>query len=209
MLPVSHGTILAVFFNATPTEVVDGAQWYIRAKDAAVVIADRYGLSLETVVGVIAALSPNNKWNRNVTDADQLCRAFTLGGHPAADSIKVSTYKANKLKALRILSGEQSWNVLGGLKVRAFYGCIMGDTMSVCVDGHAYAIWMGERIPTTKTAKISPKLYVAISADYRRAAETVNNIMGANYSASQIQAITWIAYRRMVAELGLYRSVKQ
>lgn len=208
MLPVTHGTILAVFFNATPAEIVDGAQWYVRAKDAAVLIVERYGLSLETVVGVIAALSPNNKWERNVTDADQLCRAFTLGGHPAADSIKVGTYKANKLKALRILSGEPPLSVLGGLKVRAFYGCIMGDTVSVCVDGHTYAIWMGERIPTTKTAKISPKLYAAISADYIKAAETINNVMGANYSASQIQAITWIAYRRMVAELGLYRSAK-
>ena len=208
MLPISHGYILATFFNATPAESADGATWYRRASDAAAIIASRYGIAANTVAGVVAALSPNNKWERNVTDADQLCRAFALGGHTAADRVKVSTYGANKLKALRILAGESPLNVLGGLKVRAFYGCIIGDDSAVCIDGHAYAVWAGERIPTTKTPNIGAKLYDSISADYICAADTINGIMGASYSAAQIQAITWLAYRRLVSELGLYRSAK-
>jgi hypothetical protein len=208
MLPISHGYILATFFNATPAELADGATWYQRANQAAAIIASRYGLSADTVAGVIAALSPNNRWERNVSDADQLCRAFTLGGHTAADKVKVSTYGANKLKALRILAGESPLEVLGGLKVMAFYGCIIGDDSAVCLDGHAYAIWAGERIPTTQTPKIGAKLYDSISADYIRAADTINGIMGTGYSAAQIQAIVWLTYRRLVADLGLYRSAK-
>jgi hypothetical protein len=208
MLPISHGYILATFFNATPAELADGATWYQRASKAAAIIASRYSLSADTVAGVIAALSPNNRWERNVSDADQLCRAFTLGGYTAADRVKVSTYGANKLKALQILAGESPLDVLGGLKVRAFYGSIIGDDSAVCIDGHAYAIWAGERIATTKTPKIGLKLYNSISIDYIRAAVTINGIMGANYSPAQIQAITWLAYRRLVKDLGLYRNAK-
>lgn len=203
MLAISHGYILATFFNATPAEVSDGASWYGRASESSVLIACRYSLPMNTVAGVIAALSPNNKWERNVVDAEQLCRAFTLGGHSAADKIKVSTYNANKIKALRILSGELPLSVLGGLKVRAFYSCIMGES-SVCIDGHAYAIWLGQRIPTTKAPKISAKLYAVIASDYVKAAATINQIMGTDYSGAHIQAITWLTYRRMVAQLGLY-----
>lgn len=207
MLPISHGYILATFFSATPAELTDGASWYARASESSVLIACHYSLPVSTVAGVIAALSPSNKWERNLTDADQLCRAFTLGGHSAADKIKVSTYNANKIKALRILSGELPLSVLGGLKVRAFYRCIMGES-SVCIDGHAYAIWFGQRIPTTKSPKISAKLYDSIESDYVKAAATINQIMGTDYSGAQIQSITWLTYRRMVAQLGLYRGAK-
>jgi hypothetical protein len=207
MLPISHGYILATFFNANPAELADGARWYQRASDAAAIIASRYSITADKVAAVIAALSPSNRWERNVTDAEVLCRAYVLGGHTAADKVKVSTYGANKIKALRILAGELPLNVLGGLKVRAFYRCIVGDDSAVCVDGHAYAIWAGERIATTKTPKISSKLYDAIAADFARAADTINSITGAAYSPAQVQAITWLTYRRLVNELGLYRGL--
>ena len=209
MLPISHGYILATFFNASPAELADGATWYQRASDAASIIASKYALSADIVAGVIAALSPSNRWERNVSDADLLCRSYVLGGHTAADKVKVSTYGANKVKALRILAGESPLDVLGGLKVRAFYRCIIGDESAVCIDGHAYAVWAGERIPTTQTPKIGAKLYASIASDYIRAADTINGILSADYSAAQIQAIVWLAYRRLVSELGLYRGAKQ
>jgi hypothetical protein len=199
MLPITHGNILAVFFKATDFETINGAEWYPAANHAAQIMAARYSVTLETVAGVIAALSPNNKWERNLTDADSMIRAYSMGGYDAADSIKVGTYNANKIKALAILSGDDCLQVLGGLKVRAFYDCILaGD--SVCVDGHAYAIWTGGYIPTTKTPKITPKLYEAISVDYRLAAATINCILQSEYSAAQIQAITWVVWRRIIKE---------
>jgi hypothetical protein len=199
MLPITYGNILAVFFKATDLETINGAEWYPAANHAAQIMAARYSVTIETVAGVIAALSPNNKWERNLTDADSMIRAYSMGGHNAADSIKVGTYNANKIKALAILSGNDCLQILGGLKVRAFYDCILaGD--SVCVDGHAYAIWTGGYIPTTKTPKITPKLYEAIAADYRLAAATINSILQAEYSAAQIQAITWLTWRRIIKE---------
>jgi hypothetical protein len=199
MLPITYGNILAVFFKATDLETINGSDWYLAANHAAQIMADRHDVTLDTAAGVIAALSPNNRWERNVTDADSMIRAYSAGGHNAANSIKVGTYNANKAKALGILSGDDCLQTLGGLKVRAFYDCILaGD--SVCVDGHAYAIWTGQYIPTTQTPKITPKLYDAISADYRLAAATINSILQAEYSAAQIQAITWLTWRRIIKE---------
>lgn len=197
MISLSHGHILAVYFHAADNEIISGAEWYDRVNCAAKAMAQRYSLPLATVAGVIAALSPNNQWERNLRDADQLCRAYAMGGIDDAQQIKTSTYNANKNKALAILSGTAPLDALGGLKVRSFYGCIMGDSGAVCVDGHAYAIWQGDYVPTTKTPKIRAKLYASISADYIKAADTINSIVGASYTGAQIQAITWTVWQRI------------
>ena len=200
-LNITHGPILAVFFQATAAEVQHGRRWYDDAREFCQNLASQYSLSVEATAGVVAALSPNNRWERNLTDAENICRAFSLGSLADAEQCKVATFNANKAKALQILAGSAPLAVLGGLKVQAFYRCILGNSInSVCVDGHAYAIWRGEHITTTKTPKISPKLYAAIAADYARAAETINGIIGTELSAAQVQAITWCAWRRITRE---------
>lgn len=199
MLPLTYSHILAVYFAANDAEISHGVRWYDAAHDAAQAIASRYGLPLTTVAGVIAALSPNNRWERNLIDADGICRLYAMGGRDDAQQLKVCTYDSNKTKALTILDGAAPLSVLGGLKVRAFYGCIMGAD-AVCIDGHAFSIWKGERIPTTRTPKISPKLYKSIAADYKHAAQTINAIVHASYSAAQLQAITWVVWRRLIKQ---------
>lgn len=199
-MQLSHGNILAVFFAATDSEILHGSRWYADALSVCSTVAQTTGLPVSTVVGVTAALSPNNRWPRNQADAAALCRAFSNGTLADAAAVKVSTFNGNKQKALRILSGESPIKVLGGLKVRAFYSCILGDD-AVCVDGHAYAIWLGEYVPTTKTPKISPKLYASIAAAYGQAAETINGVMDTSYSAAQIQAITWTVWQRIRREI--------
>lgn len=202
MHSLSHGHILAVFFTANSAERLKGAQWYADALRFCASVAQSTGLSVSTVAGVTAALSPNNRWPRNQADAERLCRAFSHGTIADAAAVKVSTFNGNKQKALQILAGAQPLDVLGGLKVRAFYQCILGSDGAVCVDGHAYAIWLGSYIPTTKTPKISPKLYASIAAAYGQAAATINSVMGTTYSAAQIQAITWTVWQRIRREIA-------
>lgn len=189
---LTHANILAVYFSANAAELHEGHAWYSNATDICYHIADDAKLSLETVVGVLAALSPNNRWNKNVSDTERLIKVFQAGED--TDLLKVSTYNKNKEKAIRILNGEVPSDVLGGLKVRAFYHCILGRD-AVCIDGHAYAIWAGERISTTKTPSISPKLYAAIADDYRTAALQISKIKGVELTASQVQAVTWVVWR--------------
>ena len=200
MLSLSHGNILAVFFNATTAERLKGARWYADALQFCSDVAQSTGLPVSTVAAVTAALSPNNRWPRNCSDSERLCRAFAAGTLSDAATLKVSTFNNNKRKALAILGGLPPLEALGGLKVRSFYSCIMGDD-AVCVDGHAYAIWLGSYVPTTKTPSISPRLYASISDAYRQAAETINHVTGANYSAAQIQAITWTVWQRIRKEV--------
>ena len=200
-MQLSHGNILAVFFTATDTEILYGSRWYADALSVCSTVAQATGLPVSTVAGVTAALSPNNRWQRNQADAAALCRAFSAGTLADAAAVKVGTFNSNKEKALRILAGEPPLDVLGGLKVRAFYSCILGDD-AVCVDGHAYAIWIGSYVPTTKTPKLSPKLYASISAAYRQAAVTINGILDTSYSAAQIQAITWSVWQRIRREIA-------
>jgi len=195
-MQLSHGNILAVFFHANSSELLKGAQWYADALRFCSKVAQSTELPLSTVAGVVAALSPNNRWERNQLDAERLCRVFAAGTLSDAAAVKVSTFNRNKSKALEILDGAQPLDVLGGLKVRAFYDCILGNN-AVCVDGHAYAIWLGSYVPTTKTPKLSPKLYESITAAYGQAAETINGIMGTSYTAAQVQAITWTVWQRI------------
>lgn len=197
MTSISHGNILAVFFQASEAEIQQGKSWYATAFDTAKAIASRYDLpgGIETVAAVIAALSPNNRWERNVKDAESLIRVYTCGGE--LDVVKVSSYGQNRHKAIRILKGEAPLDVLGGNKVIAFYHCIAGRFHSVCIDGHAFAIWSGQRVPTTKTPSISSKLYAKISEDYRLAAAVINSTTGSCYSAAQVQAITWVTWRNL------------
>ena len=198
-MQITHGSILAIFFMASEAEKAEGRDWYPRANRIASAISAGYQrrCGIETAAGVLAALSPNNRWDKNVRDAEALTKVICAGGDP--DSVKVSTFNKNKKKAVEILSGEHPLNVLGGLKVRSFYQCILGND-AVCVDGHAYSIWTGQRVPTTKTPSISEKLYEKIETDYRLAAEQISSITGECYTAREVQAITWVVWRNMHAK---------
>lgn len=198
MKPVTHGSILAVFFSATRNEIHEGILWYETARNWANAVSLNYSIPAITVAGVVAALSPNNRWSRNLIDAEALIKVHTAGGDPR--NIKVSTFNKNKAKAIAILNGNNPLDILGGLKVRSFFLCINGDTNAVCVDGHAYSIWVGERVPTSSTPKISPKLYETIAEDYRIAAKQISSVIGYPVSGSEVQAITWVAWRNRINE---------
>lgn len=191
----THGNILATFFSATKQEIQHGRRWYKDANCIAVEIANSNDIYVDTAIAVIAALSPNNKWEKNCLDADNLIKVITSGGDE--NQVKVSTYNKNKRKAIEIINGGDQLEILGGLKVRAFYACISGCKNSVCVDGHTYSYWIGERIPTTKTPSITPKLYAKISDDHRTACDLINSILNETFIPADIQAICWLAWRRI------------
>ena len=98
----NRSNIKAVYQLASLTERVDGATWYKIANSVAVELADRYEISEEQSIGVIAALSPRNKWERNIQDADALIAAHLAGGAEQARLTKVCTFGANKNKAIKI-----------------------------------------------------------------------------------------------------------
>ena len=81
--------------------------------------------------------------------------------------------------------------ILSGPKLQEFYSCIVGINDEVCIDGHAYSVWAGDRITLADIPKIGKKLRQEIKADYREAA------LQAGISAAKMQAVTWCAWRRI------------
>jgi hypothetical protein len=191
---------------ATQGDILAGVDWYKRAYNLGVRLIHAYeGLTLGQAVGVIAALSPNNKWARNCVDAEAMIKAWHQGADPMG--VKVCTFNKNKAKAAAILAlsdaeatGEADAiaPILNGRKVVAFYRSIMGDPDAVCVDGHAYAVWIGERVPTTQTPSIGVKLYADIARAYQLVAKRSYELCGTTLTPTQVQAVTWVTYRRML-----------
>lgn len=187
--------ILAIHQLATAAERIEGANWYQIAGQIALLLANRYRISTFKTIGVIAALSPRNKWSRNVIDAENLIATYIADPESAA-TVKVCTFGANKAKAIKILglsraaTLEDVLAILSGPKLREFYQCILGLD-DVCIDGHAYCIWTGGRTSLKDVPAIGVKLRRQIKADYRAAAATIG------LAPSTLQAITWCAWRRI------------
>lgn len=128
--------ILRTFDQATPEDIKAGVEWYARANQEAQSLARAQGVPLHIVVGVIAALSPNNRWERNLRDAEQMIAKWSVG--LAVDDVKVSTYRAMRQKAWDILnvwpSVEHMLSMLNDQKIVAFAECILGR--NVCCVQH-------------------------------------------------------------------------
>lgn len=191
--------IKKVFKLATPEEIRDGIVWYAQAQAAAKRIALELDVSLNIAVGVIAALSPNNKWERNLSDASNLIAAYLNGD--GQEDVKVSCYNAMKAKAWSILDAmpqtdDEIIAILNGQKIVSFFCNIMGhDTCTV--DGHALNIARGKREGlTTDKTNIGKKLYAELQGAYGRAAKLVR-VNGRPLKAFEMQAITWVTWKRI------------
>jgi hypothetical protein len=196
-LTLNQRHIVARFMDATSLEIEQGRQWYTLAYEVAKRISIQYELNTETVAAVIAALSPNNKWERNIKDAENVCAAYMLGSVDDAMNVKVCTYKKNLAKAVDILNACHCdyESILKGPKVIEFFHCIIG-TSDVCIDGHAYSIWFGERLTMKEVPSIGKKLREQIKQDYIKATQFIND-NGEFFAPYEIQAITWCAHKRI------------
>ena len=113
--------ILGLWFQSNNEDKANGLAWYSNAYKICLRIAAELGFSVDQIAGAIAALSPNNKWERNCQDAENLARAIKAGVD--IDSVKVCTFGCNKAKAVKILSSDvdsaEIVSILRGQKVVA------------------------------------------------------------------------------------------
>lgn len=180
-LTPTASNVLDVFCTADPETMVEGLEWYSDANAFAKYLAPH---NLAKAAGVIAALSPMMGWESN---KKQALRAFVNG---TAEGLGLMR---NCAKAEAILYGADPLTVLGGDKVRAFYSTILnpsGFDVPV-IDRHAFDIAVG-RVTDDATRSLLGKrgVYNAFGAAYVAAAKS------AGVSASQMQAVTWVAWRK-------------
>ena len=192
--------IVGTWFLSDTEDRQNGLTWYSNAHAISERIATELGFSVDQIAGAIAALSPNNKWERNCQDAENLARAIRAGID--TDSVKVCTFGNNKAKAIKILSSAvdsaEIVSILRGQKVVAFYLNIArnGDTDCPVIDGHAFNIARGTVSNLREVPSITPATFEHLQDLYRDAAREVSARTGETISAGQMQAMTWVSYRR-------------
>ena len=185
--------ILKVYRRHTIDDWAHGVSWYRSALVQCEDIADEYSMRVNTVIGVMAALSPNNRWEYNVRNTWAMIDAWC--NQRDIDSFKVSTYSTMKRKAWSILEDQLHthdaiMDRLNGQKIRSFYSNIRGLD-EVTIDGHALNIARGERVNLTDDkTNIGKKLYRELQSAYIRAAKRVD------VEPHELQAITWTTWRR-------------
>ena len=170
--------ILRTYARATDADVADGIAWYPLAHDIA---SDMHTDTLQAA-GVIAILSARTPWERNVYLARSLFATGALpSGHPFAEH------------AVRMFHGENALHVLKGDKTRAFAQTIANNGVHdvTVIDGHAYDIADGI-VWGKNRPNIGKRVYRAMDEAYHIAAQV------SGYSNSEIQAITWVAHRRIL-----------
>lgn len=190
--------IKATYYQALqyPTLASNGLNWYFNANAIAASLAKRHDTTLEIACGTIAALSPNNRWDRNLVDADLLLKHYKLGDK--LDSFKVATYNHNKEKGWQITHGIDPLDALKGDKTRSFYLCLLNpsDSYTVCIDGHATNIALGKQTTLEKAPALTTAKYDLLADAYRIATTEINrDSLETNVLPMQVQAITWTLYR--------------
>lgn len=185
--------ILEVFEQASSDEITHGLTWYKYAKNHCQTIADLHELPLKVVVGVCAALSPTNKWERNLTDAETMCSIFVNGGY--VEECRPCTYKTMRDKAWSILEAMPDndgdiLEILNGAKISDFYCCIMGQDKCV-IDGHAWCIANNDRRTMQEVPNIGKRLRLELQEAYSAAAAKKG------LTAYEMQAITWVTWKRI------------
>jgi hypothetical protein len=166
--------ILTAYSAASSQEMAEGAAWYPAARELAYELAGEYVQG----AGVIAALSPQVQWERNITLARD---AFNDHFHgQVGDAIR---------KARLIMQWEDPDKVLPrGKKTWHFYHSILNPatTEHVTIDRHAYCVAMGTPVPPKH---IGAPLYRTLVADYQDAARYVGR------PVSEVQAVPWVYFR--------------
>lgn len=171
--------------SATDQDILDGLTWYAEAHAFAQDLARATDTDLVSVAAVIAALSPQTRWDANKVAAIELLKNDTR-----APGMLVSNYQ----RALRVLNAGQH-GALSALqangtesapKISAFARNILGDTDRVTIDAWATRAALG----TGHDDLLSRVgMYDAIAEQYRFVAKELG------IDAPDFQAIVWIAVR--------------
>lgn len=156
-----------------------GLNWYHDINDYCKIVAEMYSLPLWKVCAILSALSPNNRFYRNVIDVISLIKY--------EEAAKVCTYNINKRKALQCLranSFDECLALFKGRKTKSFFLNIYkpNDFDRVTVD-----IWM-IRLFNIK-GSLTDKRYRVIENIIKDYAAKVKLL------PHQVQALLWIAIR--------------
>jgi len=173
--------------QASTDAVEAGLAWYPIARRWCKVKAREYGVRPVVVAALISALSPRNKWERNLYDAEQVLINYAEGfQHPF--NIVSGTFRRNVEKAWNVVTLDKPALVTTSPKTRAFVDNIINPVSKrVTVDVWAYRICQGDM--TLGAVSFTDKQYTTYASAYREVA------VEHKLKACEVQAITWVEAR--------------
>jgi hypothetical protein len=190
-------------------EILSAGDWYREAHIFSQYLATTYDTTLEIAAGVISALSPRERWERNKryaeTVLDRRNELESLSAENAAEILRM-TMRSNVVMAVLISRGSDIDSTLTGTKRRSFYNNIIApdSSDSVTVDTwmqRAVMILTGWTLKETNSFVVASRTmtggtgvgYIAIAEAARLAASRLNVI------PLKVQALYWIAVRGKAA----------
>lgn len=212
--------VLKTFWRATPEEFQAGRDWYANANALAVELARKafggdqgravpqwgrhWEEELSKAVAVIAVLSPQVHWDRNVEMARN---AYAIAREDADGRSRYRAswpgLKANFDKAIRILDGEKPEDVVSGPKVTAFYRAILdpNDPRGIVIDRHAFDVAVGRVMDDKVRGVVLGRVgaYESFVRAYERATKELQHSWP-GITPAEVQAVTWCVWRRLKKE---------
>ena len=196
----SAANILRVYREAAPEELAAGQEWYRRARELA---EELDPADPERAAAVIAVLSPQLPWRKNVEVARAAYEARAAGATVDEITAAAKCLKKNARKAAELLWGAAPDGVVSGPKVRSFWHCIAHpeSPQAVCIDRHAFDVAVGYVCSAFERDKQLARKgeYAEVADAYLRAARTLRE-QGEDVTAAEVQAVTWTVWRRRYAQ---------
>lgn len=195
-LTPSTRNVLRVFRAASPETVAAGLDWYPRASRLS---AELDPSDPRRAAAVIAVLSPLTPWARNLQLARDAYAAAANGGTYDEITDAIGTLGKNAEKAAAILTGADPDLVVAGPKVSPFWRKITDpdDARAIVIDRHAFDVavgrWNGDKVRGPILARKG--MHAAFADAYIRAARIASRETGRRITATDMQAITWLAWR--------------
>jgi hypothetical protein len=169
----------------------EGAIAYIRYRETMLRFAEHYSFSLEQVVSVFAALSPNSDYKGNLKSMATVLHGIREGW--SSDDFTVTTYRACFNRAYLYATGACAFlDHCKGPKTRSFYQNIVDpyDPLPVTVDGHMLGIWHGQRMTMVEAVRLRYR--------YSDVADGIRTVaLSRSLRGNQAQAILWFSWKRM------------
>ncbi len=179
--------LINTFNDATKKDIADGMKWYADANEICNNLAVKYDTDVYSVASVLSALSPRNKWSKNIIDTETVLKAYK--NNVSAENIKVSTFHSNKFKAFNILKGNISITD-NSLKTFNFvHNIAYLDASSLTVDIWHIRASLGKKVKIDN-AQIGRTAYNQIKE------LTINTANELGIKGYEFQAIIWLVTQR-------------
>lgn len=168
--------LLRLYSAASNDQLSAGRLWYPNAEAVIDNLSREFGLGRPTIAGIVAVLSPRQRWRKNIEAA----RAI-LEGEPW----RVTGLATNRAKAEQLRDGGTPLAIIGGDKVTAFWANLNGSREAVTIDVWAQRAALGYFHPhQPRTSR-----YGRLARAYRAAAEVRAE------TPREFQAIIWNVIR--------------